>query len=97
MLGLIRNAVKGSIDAKFYTDSWPHFSSLICEQISPKLSEVAMLHMSTIIITWSSFQTNSIMCYTTCEKTLCDVLVEGNALVRTEEQLIQGILCQINA
>lgn len=42
MLGLIHNTSKGSIVTKFYTDSWPYFSSLVCEVITPKLSEVSI-------------------------------------------------------
>ena len=40
MLGLVHNAMKGSFTAKFYTDSWPEFSALVCEQIFPRMSDV---------------------------------------------------------
>ena len=39
-LGLIKNAMKGNVTMRLYTDDWPNFSALVCEQISPRITEV---------------------------------------------------------
>ncbi len=31
-----------NLDAKLYTDQWPHFTTVISQEFSPKLSEVVM-------------------------------------------------------
>ena len=33
----------GKIAANFYTDGWPEFSTVVCQIISPRLSDVRML------------------------------------------------------
>ena len=37
ILGLLHNASKGSVLTKFYTDTWPRFSAVVCELITPKV------------------------------------------------------------
>lgn len=35
---------RGDVTARFYTDSWPEFSVLVCEQISPRMTPVSTCH-----------------------------------------------------
>ena len=42
-IGLLKNAVEGRVKCRLHTDSWPSFNSLVCQIISPRVSEVADL------------------------------------------------------
>ena len=41
MMGLTYNALMGSVSANIYTDFWPEFTAVVCEQVAPKLSDVS--------------------------------------------------------
>ena len=41
MTGLMYNALMGSVSVNIYTDSWPEFTAVVCEQVAPKLSDVS--------------------------------------------------------
>lgn len=32
----------GNTTAKIYTDEWPHYSAIVCQILSPKLSDVSI-------------------------------------------------------
>ena len=43
MLGYLHHALKGKASVNFYTDSWPEYSALVCEQVAPVLPYVSFV------------------------------------------------------